>query len=147
MRAISPIIAVIIIVSVAVALSIAIAMWMMGIVSSNTNVEKLELVSTYARIVVDKFRGKTLYRVTLLIRNTGPTEATIRDIFVNGKPIYYYGGWVNLTNTTLPVSLKPGENLTLYIDLGYENFTHGQMIEVRVRTASGRDYYRAVQLP
>ncbi len=147
MRAVSPIIAVVIIVAAAVALSVALALWMIGVVGSNTGVERLEIVSSHARMLVDKYTMKRLYRVVVAVRNTGPREATITAVFINNKPIEYYGGAVNLTGARLPVTLKPGEKTVIQVNVSAANFSHGQVIEVRIRTASGRDYYRMIQLP
>ena len=154
MKAISPVIATVIIVSVAIAIAVAVAFWMTGITGLFTRYEKLEMVSAYATA---KAEGE--WTVTLIVRNTGTTDVTIDNIFINGIP---YATLVNdnafsnlkvnggTVSGTLSVALKPGESKTITFDLTSGDtykFTSGQVVEVKLHTAAGNEYPKSVQLP
>ena len=142
MRAISPVIATVIIVSVAIAISIAVALWLTGITSGFTQTEDLQIVSSYATAITTPVNG---WNVTIEIKNTGTTAATIDNIFVNGIPANNANGvyWFNGTGTTI----KPGGKATIIITLQQGPFTAGQMVNIKIHTASGRDYPTTVTLP
>ena len=144
MRAISPVIATVIIVSVAIAIAVAVAFWMTGITGLFTRYEKLEVISAYA--TGSESAGWT---VVLEVRNTGTTDVTIDEIFINGKP---YNEWseVSLTGTvtSLPEPLPTGESRTIKISIGSgSGFKSGQIVEIKVHTAAGNEYPKSVQLP
>ena len=134
MKAISPVIATVIIVAVAIAISIAVALWITGLTSSFTGVEKLEIVNAYAT------GTQPDYTVNITIKNTGTKAATIDQIFVNNKPLPA----TNITNLTLPYTLEPGKDATITIKVGG---TAGQTISIVVHTASGGQYPATVTLP
>ncbi len=142
MRAISPVIATVIIVSVAIAISIAVALWLTGITSGFTQTENLQIVSSYA--VYDNNADK--FYVNITVKNTGTVAATIDNIFINGKPASDYGTSVDV-KSQLPLDINSGENITLTIVLSSPPFTHGQMVNIKIHTASGRDYPTTVTLP
>ncbi len=139
MRAISPVIATVIIVSVAIAISIAVALWLTGITSGFTQTENLQIVSSYATAVTNG------WNVTIVLKNTGTVAATIDNIFINGIPISNAQGvsWYNGTGTTI----DPGKNVTIVIVLEQGTFSPGQMVNIKIHTASGRDYPTTVTLP
>ncbi len=168
MKAISPVIATVIIVSVAIAISIAVALWLTGITSGFTQTENLQIVSAYATW------NDTLavWNVTLTVKNTGTTAATIDNIFINNKPITisssesYIGKVINITKITI----DPGEQSIISIYLtnytatntnqlfsswnipstvlqALSGYTHGQMVNIKIHTASGRDYPVTITLP
>ncbi len=134
MKAISPVIATVIIVAVAIAISIAVALWITGLTSSFTGVEKLEIVNAYAS------GSQPTYNVSITIKNTGTKSATIDQIFVNNRPLP--AG--NITSPTLPYTLDPGKDVTIVITVGG---TAGQTISIVVHTASGGQYPATVTLP
>ena len=155
MKAISPVIATVIIVSVAIAISIAVALWLTGITSGFTQTENLQIVSAYAQ-----GNANNGWALTLSIKNTGTTTASITNVFINGRPYSSVTGVtvyvaVGTTNQTLSqwggsVPVKPGENATVTIIIAPQStsgFTDGQMVNVKVHTASGRDYPATVTLP
>ncbi|MET1159674.1 MAG: archaellin/type IV pilin N-terminal domain-containing protein, partial [Thermoprotei archaeon] len=72
MKAISPVIATVIIVAVAIAISIAVALWITGLTSAFTGVEKLEIVNAYATKL-----DTGGWTVTIIIRNSGTKPATV----------------------------------------------------------------------
>ncbi len=113
MKAISPVIATVIIVAVAIAISIAVALWITGMTSSFTGVEKLEVVNAYATQGTDT-RGNTYWLVNVVVKNTGTKPATIDQIFINNKP----GTITNVyaDNTPIPSTgktLNPGKTTTI----------------------------------
>jgi len=164
-KAISPVIATVIIVAVTIAIAIAVALWMSGLVGSFTQTEKLEITTAYADQVKDIRTSDTSvnvtgWKITLEIKNTGTTDATIDNIFINGKPYTSFSTTNNAVTLTIGVTsdnsplssplsipLKAGGTIKIYItipkDLG---FTSGQMIEVKIHTASGKEYPKQVTL-
>ncbi len=171
MKAISPVIATVIIVSVAIAVSIAVALWLSGMVSGFTQTENLQIVTGYAETVTissntslpiplnitlngqtQSLAGYTIlanytgsgWMVTIQVKNTGTVQTTIDNIFINGAPITSESGVIayNISDKTV----NPGDSTTIHILLG-SPFTHGQMVSVKIHTASGRDYPKTVTLP
>ena len=160
-KAISPVIATVIIVSVAIAIAVAVAFWMTGITGLFTRYEKLEVVNAYAVYDDDNLLpdsnlwNSTGWNVTVVVKNTGSTTATIDDIFINGKPFNVYKNqsdyqliFVNGEATFDTLTVEPGQEATLIIGIGESSpFTHGIVIEVKLHTAAGNEYPKSVQLP
>jgi len=143
MRAISPVIATVIIVSVAIAIAVAVAFWMTGITGLFTRYEKLEVISAYA--TGNESSGWT---ISIIVKNTGTTDVTIDEIFINGKPSSAWSG--KITFPSLPQSLSPGSQTTLTLTVQPKttsSLSSGQIIEVKLHTAAGNEYPRSVQLP
>jgi len=141
-RAISPVIATVIIVAVTIAIAIAVALWMSGLVGSFTQVENLQIVSAYAT----KDDGQ--WTIHLAVKNVGTTAATIDQVFVNGKPVpsdkVEYGSGSN----TIPAGSEDTITITISSSSsGGNTFSSGQMVEVRLHTASGKEYPKMVTLP
>ena len=97
--------------------------------------EKLEITSAYA---------DSSTSITLNVKNTGSQDATITDIFVNGKPLSAVGG---TASPTLPISLQSGASATITLTFEEPGFTSGVTVDVKVHTASGTDYPKAVVIP
>ncbi|MEM2363489.1 MAG: archaellin/type IV pilin N-terminal domain-containing protein [Candidatus Nezhaarchaeales archaeon] len=165
-KAISPVIATIIIVAVAIVMSIAVAYWMMGLATTFTRYEKLEFIAAYP-IKNTTDTNKEYYNITLSLKNTGTSPATVTKFFFNGVPDSIVNqtnqnkGGLNITysdgrsfetdKTTVVVS--PGEMVTFVIQLPY-NATigggyavSGVMLEIVVQTAVGNQYPKTVVLP
>ncbi len=148
MKAISPVIATVIIVSVAIAISIAVALWLTGITSGFTQTENLQIVSAYAT-----GNSTAGWNITLIIKNTGTTAATIDNVFVNGKPFSEQNLVVYIDNTkytsSFTYTINSGSNVTIKVEIPAKTagFTDGQMVNVKIHTASGRDYPVTVTLP
>uniref|UniRef100_A0A7C2BL40 DUF4352 domain-containing protein n=1 Tax=Thermosphaera aggregans TaxID=54254 RepID=A0A7C2BL40_9CREN len=144
MKAISPVIATVIIVAVAIAISIAVALWLTGIVGGFTTVENLQITYAYANKI-----DETQWLVTLQVENKGTGTATIDEIFINGVPI----GTKNTTYVNISVtSIPPGERAIINITLpqpglGTLTFSSGQQVEIKLHTASGKEYPKMVTLP
>ncbi len=172
MRAgISPVIATVIIVAVAIAIAIAVAFWMTGIVGLFTGFEQVKVVSVYA----EWDRDNKQWNVTVTLRNTGTADATIDEIFLNGKPFSYWehqnkAAAVSITvkrgNETVAsgsendlaslggkgVPLPAGTSAAIEIVLPGPGaspalFEHGQSLEIKIHTASGQEYPKLTTLP
>ncbi|MCX8142189.1 MAG: hypothetical protein N3F04_05460 [Candidatus Nezhaarchaeota archaeon] len=99
-KAISPVIATIIIVAVAIVMSIAVAYWMMGVTTTLTRYEKLEFISAYPikanyiNWTGDKHANVPVFNITIVVKNTGTSPATVTKFFLNGVPDDY----INVTS-------------------------------------------------
>jgi flagellin-like protein len=135
-RGISPVIATIIIVAVAIAIAIAVAFWVVGIAGLFTRFEKLEISYIYAEA------GNSWWTINLMVRNTGSATATIDQVFLNGKP-YSSGG-----ADSLLTALTPGGTIAAsFTVFATSGFGPGATVEVKLHTAAGQEYYKAVVLP
>ncbi|QOR94071.1 DUF4352 domain-containing protein [Thermosphaera chiliense] len=146
MKAISPVIATVIIVAVAIAISIAVALWLTGIVGGFTTVENLQITYAYVESITDDG-----WEINLKVENKGTATATIDEVFINGIPIStlvsqnkaeinpHVGG----TNT-VPIPAGQSQEITITLK---EGFSSGQQVEVKLHTASGKEYPKMVTLP
>ena len=145
-KAISPVIATIIIVAVAIVMSIAVAYWLMGLGTVFTRYERLEIPVAYAE------KKDSGWKVTLHVKNTGSSDATINIILLNGKldsqaKVLVDGAdYGNLGNATLNISVGAGEDKVLVIELG-SGYKSGQSVEITLQTAAGYQYPKSVVLP
>jgi len=139
LKAVSPVIATIIIVSVAIVMSIAITYWMLGIGTTFTRYEKLEFISAYTD-------GN--YTIHIVIKNTGSASLYLSDegLFLNGKQYDAYNNTVqpSWTEMTLESGDKTEEIITLTKG---EFWTSGMTVMIVLRTGSGGEYPKTVQLP
>jgi len=153
-KAISPVIATVIIVAVTIAIAIAVALWMSGLVGSFTATENIQIISAYAE------KSGNDWKITLQVKNVGTTDATIDQVFINGKPAStcnVISVTTDVQNEALPsISLPTGSVKTITITMPADNeivclantkFTSGQMVEVKLHTASGKEYPKQVTLP
>ena len=173
MKAISPVIATVIIVSVAIAISIAVALWLTGITSGFTQTENLQIVSSYANAYNDiqanatagwiYFNGvnytstsgwKVLLNVTtktngwdinITVKNTGTVSATIDNIFINNVPLNNAKGVVGYY--IQQKTIDPGKTINVQIVIKQPDYSPGQMVNIKIHTASGRDYPTTITLP
>jgi len=148
-KGISPVIATVILIAVAVAIAIAVAFWAAGLTGIFTRFEKLEISSAYATAV---------NTVVINVRNTGSSDATITDIFLNGRPLAQAtpigtasgtvvgGGIVATITGATPLTVKTGESATITVITG-GNMASGVTYDFKVHTASGNDYPKAVVIP
>jgi len=150
MRAISPVIATVIIVAVAIAISIAVALWLTGIVGGFTTVENLQITYAYAerRAETDQFGNPiSVWAITLRVENKGTVTATIDEVFINGVPVGQILGASTDPRIDGGISISPGGTQTMTIRLPTGNFRSGQQVEVKLHTASGKEYPKMVTLP
>ncbi|MEM0111057.1 MAG: archaellin/type IV pilin N-terminal domain-containing protein [Desulfurococcus sp.] len=150
-KAISPVIATVIIVAVTIAIAIAVALWMTGLVGSFTGTENLQIVSAYATKNTDG-----TWTIYLEVKNVGTVDVTIDNIFVNGVPVssvtnvqtisYTYSPTttsVNPNNINIPI--KTGG--TIKMNIIVKDYTPGQMLEIKLHSAAGKEYPKQVTLP
>jgi flagellin-like protein len=153
-KGISPVIATVIIVAVTIAVAIAVAFWMTGIVGLFTGFEQVQIVSAIPTF------NNTQFNITLTVKNTGTSAASPDNILINGYPfsnpitVYWNGTannqiWQPGTTKTLP----PGSTAVIYIVFNDNTawaggrLTHGTSVEIRIHTASGKEYSKLVVLP
>ena len=160
-RALSPVIATVILISVTIVVAVSVAYWMGSIASGYTTLEQIELPTVYAKYYSDL--GGTLgagWKVTIALKNTGSADATVDDVFLNSIPLKdYSSGWAldwstntgsNVTSySSLSISVTKGSTVTLYLYLNstVEGCSSGTTIDIKIHTASGRDYPTHVKLP
>ena len=143
-KGISPVIATVILVAVAIAIAIAVAFWMTGIIGLFTRFEKIEITYIYAKA------EDSTWIITLKVKNTGTADATIDNIFINGRPATEWTAFSSIspTEVTSGYTLSAGGEveITITLNKGGE-FVPGQSIEVKVHTASGQEYPKLTNLP
>ena len=134
---ISPVMATVILVAIAIVIAIAVAFWASGLVGVFTRFEKLEITSAYY------VSGQG---VKLTVKNTGSADASIDNIFVNGRPCDT-GCGVNV-----PIPLSVGSDATITVGNPPSGVTGGQWksgvtYEIAIHTASGKTYPVSVLIP
>ena len=151
-RGISPVISTVIIVAVAIAVAMAVAFWRTGVVGIFTGqVEQVQIVAAIPEALES---GEYTHRIKVTIKNAGTTTVTIDGVFVS--PTSLEGKW-NYTTLDLDnaedvnkiadntLKIKPGETklITVYVN----GTTAGQSIEIKLHSASGKEYPKMVTLP
>jgi flagellin-like protein len=139
---ISPVVATVILVAIAIVIAIAVAFWATGLVGVFTRFEKLEITSIY-------YENN---KVVLIVKNTGSADATIDNIFVNGRPCVVDDTDNCGLNPKPPKTINVGTSQQLTVDQPPTAITGGQWqggvtYEVAVHTASGKTYPAAVLIP
>jgi len=168
-RALSPVIATVILISVTIVVAVSVAYWMGSIAAGYTTFEQIELPTVYAKDISSPFVG---WNVTIKLKNTGSADATIDDIFINDVPLADYnsgtiqlyvnncsattqadGNWTG-SLSSLSIDINKGQTKTLYLyikddsnDDGVDGCTSGTTVNIKIHTASGRDYPTHVKLP
>jgi hypothetical protein len=102
-----------------------------------TGFEKLEISSVYANSATE---------VILNVKNTGSSDATITDIFINGKTLSTFNP-AGTASPTLPISLATGASTTITITFASPGLVSGVTYDIKIHTASGTDYPKAVVIP
>lgn len=152
-RAISPVIATVIIVAIAIAIAIAVAFWAVGLTGIFTRYEEVKVTSAYA-----EGDGASGFVVRIRLKNTGSADATLDDVFINGKPwdvftaascVAASGGASSTVGggSLGTFTLASGDTCDLTIGITAGQASSGQTLDVKIHTAAGRDYPRAVVLP
>jgi len=132
-KGISPVIATVIIVAVAIAVAIAVAYWVTGIIPAFTRYEELKVSSAY----IDNST-----HAIILVKNTGSADATIDNIFVNGRsPLTAFD----------PIPLASGGNSTLVVlSATYDNierYQSGVIYDFNIHTSGGGSYPVSARAP
>ncbi|MEM3692894.1 MAG: hypothetical protein QXI39_02590 [Candidatus Bathyarchaeia archaeon] len=147
---VSPVIAAIILVAIAITIGIGAAFWWSGIIQSFIGYESVELL-----LYTDTGGEYGAYKVAIHIKNTGTKDVTINinGIYLNGKPFWEanvtrVSFWIEDVNQTIPKAflLPVGKRarIEIYLDKGYRS---GQIVDVRLVTASGKEFYKTANLP
>ena len=168
-KALSPVIATVILISVTIVVAVSVAYWMGSIASGYTSFEQIELPTVYAKYgnFTDE-SGVSLdygWKVTISLKNTVSADATVDDIFLNTIPLKdYSSGWAlnwstekgeegstdaSKSYSSLNITVTKGSTATLYLYLNrtVEGCSPGTTIDLKIHTASGRDYPTHVKLP
>ena len=134
MKAISPVIATVIIVAVAIAISIGVALWLSGLVSTFTGVEKLEVINAHATY---NSQNKT-WSVEIIVKNTGTKQATIEHIYVNNEEQTF-----NIDKNPL----STGDTAKITFTLSGKGYDHGVTVSIIIVTSNGGQYPVTITLP
>jgi archaellum component FlaG (FlaF/FlaG flagellin family) len=142
----------VIIVAVTIAVAIAVAFWMTGIVGLFTGFEQIQIISAVPTFDNDNNR----FTITLTVRNTGTAAASVDNLFINGVPFdnpinvqWDNNNWDPGTARTL----APGQQVQITITFDDQTawaggtLTHGVSVEIKLHTASGKEYPKLVVLP
>jgi len=124
--------------------------------------EKIEIPTAYANKVsswtaINDPSGWTEpgWNITLVLKNSGLADATIDNVFVNGKPYTQfsislrYGG--SLVTGTLSVTVNAGGEATIEIliqrgtDQGI-TFSSGTALDIKLHSAAGKEYPKLIDL-
>ncbi|MEM2926963.1 MAG: archaellin/type IV pilin N-terminal domain-containing protein [Candidatus Bathyarchaeia archaeon] len=149
-RGVSPIIAAIVLIVIAITIGIGAAFWWSGIIQSFIGYESIEL-----RLYTDTGEEYGTYKVTIHIKNTGTKDITINinGIYLNEKPFWEanvtrVSFWIEDVNQTIPKAFRlpvgKKARIEIHLDKGYRS---GQMVDVRLVTASGKEFYNTANLP
>ena len=159
-KAVSPVIATVILVAVAITISVAVAYWMGGISSQYTKFEKVEVVNA---IVTPSGSGSAMtWTVSMSLKNTGTSAATITDVYLNDQPLtdsvlvtppspaIGNGGWYSATHT-----IASGSSATFIIvvrnDIAsgtgpFKSLSSGTTVNFKLHSAGGMDYLKLAEL-
>ncbi|NPA98627.1 MAG: hypothetical protein GXO43_04540 [Crenarchaeota archaeon] len=134
MRALSPLVATVIIVAVTLSITVVITLWVSGIITGYTGIERLDIYDTYC------MKYNSNYYMILYLKNTGTRPVTIDNIFIDNKPYNQMGfkaffvneenfnpqdlnkGYLNIhvnINGTASNECGCGESIGRYIDTTY----------------------------
>ncbi|MET1159629.1 MAG: hypothetical protein ABWW65_01585 [Thermoprotei archaeon] len=99
-----------------------------------------------------KLDDTCVWSIVITIVNKGSGEESITDVFVNGKTPEDAKVMAILARDSagnsheLPVTLKPGEKVTIIIILNGEEYSWGQLVKVTLITGTGYTYTTLVTL-
>ncbi|MCX6649758.1 MAG: DUF4352 domain-containing protein [Candidatus Bathyarchaeota archaeon] len=149
-KAISPVIATVILVAVAITIAVAVSYWMSGITSSYTKFEKVEIQSAQC------VKGATFWTITLSLKNSGTSAATLNNVYVNDiMSVAGTGATLTLTSnatSTAPFTLNSGASKTIAVNVGLtwagsgSALTSGTAVNIKIHSAGGMDYIKLMEL-
>jgi len=132
-KGISPVIATVIIVAVAIAVAISVAYWVTGIIPAFTRYEEIKVTNAY-------IENETI--AYLDVKNTGSADATIDNVFVNGRS--------PISPIQDQIFLASGDNATITVlsaNYDIEAFRSGVIIDFNIKTAAGGSYPVSARAP
>ena len=141
---ISPVMATVILVAIAIVIAIAVAFWASGLVGVFTRFEKLEITSAY-------YENDG---VKLTVKNTGSADASIDNIFVNGRPCVTDSDdncEISTDERNIPILIAVGNSKQITVGhppgAGADGWINGVTYEIAIHTASGKTYPVSVLIP
>jgi len=107
--------------------------------SQDTRLEKLVIVSVYA------VKEDSQWNVTMKVKNTGATNATIEYVHVNGKP----GNEFNpaIEEDASGVTIPGGSEANIHIYIPTSLFEQLTTVEIKLHTYASLDYMQIITLP
>jgi len=159
-RGVSPVIATVILVAVTITVAVAVSYWMSGISSQYTKFEKIEIQSGWS--VKDDTTSQWI--ITMELKNSGTTDATLTRCFINDIPLNSTGYQTELPLTFADASrviidfdydigktVNFGEATTvkIYVSFGtfkWASLSSGTTVNIKLHSAAGMDYIRLVPL-
>ena len=158
-KAVSPVIATVILVAVAITISVAVAYWMGGITSQYTKFEKVEVTNAIVE-AAGTGSGMT-WTISMSLKNTGTSAATIIDVYLNGQPLGVStvdppvpaageGGWYSDT-PTIPSGSSAIFVLVIKNDVStgtgpFTSLSSGTTVNFKLHSAGGMDYLKLSEL-
>ncbi len=150
-RGVSPVIATVILAAIAITVGLAIAFWMGGIAGTYTHVEQVEIQNA----LCTSYGSPGDWNITLTVKNTGTTEVTLLNLFINEEEVDTYGvpvpyafsdEWA--TSMTATQTLQSGETMDIQVFLDHDRSTlsSGTAVNLRIHGASGMDFLKVVVL-
>ncbi|MGQ9679329.1 MAG: archaellin/type IV pilin N-terminal domain-containing protein [Candidatus Bathyarchaeia archaeon] len=146
-RALSPVIATVILVAVAITVAVAVAYWMGGIAGQYTKFEKIEIQSALCT-----YTNET-WTITLSVKNTGTTTATLDKVFINGIEITDSDGVPDPQSASHSMgvngmTLTSGYSDTIVIKIkkGWQTVSSGTTINIKLHSTGGMEYLKMVEL-
>jgi len=165
-KALSPVIATVILVSVTIVVAVSVAYWMGSIAGTYTRFEKVEIPTAYSNKVNDwsvetgaPWTAGSGWNITVVLKNSGTADATIDDIFINGKPYqqfanatvrWYDSGVATLTPISLTVNAGGTATIEILVRAGTDpqgvTFSSGTALDIKLHTAAGKEYPKLIDL-
>ena len=167
-RAVSPAFLMVIIISVVFTIAIAASFWVIGVTNQHPRFERVEVIPTHCEYInnlaavnntvwTEEVGG---WKITLELRNTGMTEVTIDNVFINSKEIDEYGHklitvWQAYGREQVFVPWREkmtcvsGKSDSIYMviqDGAGIMFTPGKNIEVALQTDAGNTFRKMFTL-
>ena len=138
MKGVSPLIATIIMIGITVAIALAVAWWIVGISTTFSNIEKLEIINAYAEC------NGGGWTITIFVKNSGTATTRIEHIFVSNP-----SGETEIENPNYVPSntLLPGDLVEIAFTLSKNEYKPGTLINVIVISSGGMKYPLMVSLP
>jgi len=153
----SPIVATIVLSGMTIGVAVVIAFWMNRVSESYSSVERIDFQSVFCKW--DAYG--TYWNVSIVVKNTGTTVATLDKVIINDIEVDGYGvkRWSipdpGLATTTLPIfgmSLKSGEMKTIYVfiegppDPQWQSASSGTNLNIKIHSAGGMQYIKLIEL-
>ncbi|MEZ0345676.1 MAG: DUF4352 domain-containing protein, partial [Infirmifilum sp.] len=153
--------------AVTIAVAIAVAFWMTGIVGLFTGFEQLQIVSA----IPQWDSANNQWNINVTVKNSGTSAASPDILYINNVPVAGTAGTCNDVNVYFnsttnrwqqgAQTIPAGSTITIKITLpnaqvqnlparicgGAISVDHGVSLEIKLHTASGKDYPKLVVLP